>query len=267
MWEWDYKESWAPKNWCFWTVVLEKTLESPLDCKEIKPVHPKGNQIWIFIGRTDAEAPILWPPDGKNRLIGKDPYPGKDWRQKKRITEDEMAGWHHWLKGCESVQVPGVGDVRWSPVCCMQSMCSQSWTWLANWMNWTEMKWSRSVISNSATPWTVAYQVPRPWDFSSKSTGVGCHFLLQRIFPTQGSNSGLPHCRQMLYCLSYQGTELNWTTFLALCLFLVDVSVCSDLCGKQNSKMILKSSCPDSMNCLCPWVCIGCWKTTSKSNI
>ena len=104
MWELDYKESLAPKNWCFWTVVLEKTLESPLDCKEIKPVHPKGNQSWIFTGRTDAEAeiPILWPPDGKNQLIGKNPDAGKDWRQEEKgMTEDETVGWHHWLNGHE----------------------------------------------------------------------------------------------------------------------------------------------------------------------
>ena len=99
-----YKESWAPKNWCFWKVVLEKSLESPLDCKEIQPVHPKGNQSWILIGRTDAEAesPILCPPDVKSWLIGKDPAAGKDWRQEKnRMTEDEMVGWHHWLDGHE----------------------------------------------------------------------------------------------------------------------------------------------------------------------
>ena len=104
MWELDHKEGWAPKNWCFWTVVLEKRLESPLDCKEIKPVHPKGNQSWIFTGRTDAEAeaPILWPPDAKNWLIGKDPDAGKDWRQEKRwTTEDELVGWHHQLDGHE----------------------------------------------------------------------------------------------------------------------------------------------------------------------
>ena len=91
---------WALKNGCFWTVVLDKTLESPLGCKEIQPVHPKGNQSWIFIGRTGAETetPILWPPDGKNWLIGKDPVGGKDWRQEKGMTEDEMVGWHHWLK-------------------------------------------------------------------------------------------------------------------------------------------------------------------------
>ena len=101
---WDYKESWALKNLCFWTVVLEKTLENPLDCKEIQPVHPKRNQSWIFIGRTDAEAetPILWPPDAKSWLIGKDPDAGKDWRQEEKgMTEDEMFGWHHQLNGHE----------------------------------------------------------------------------------------------------------------------------------------------------------------------
>ena len=104
MWELDYKESRAPKNWCFWTVVLEKTLKSPLDCKEIQPVRPKGDQSWIFIGRADAEAeiPILWPPDVKNWLIGKDPDAGKDWRREaKGMTEDEMVGWQHQLNGHE----------------------------------------------------------------------------------------------------------------------------------------------------------------------
>ena len=104
VWELDYKESWAPKNWCFWTVVLEKTLESPLDCKEIQPVHPKGNQSWIFIGRTDAEAEtlILWPPDEEHWLIWKDPDVGKDWRQEEKgMTEDETVGWHHRLDGHE----------------------------------------------------------------------------------------------------------------------------------------------------------------------
>ena len=104
MWEFSYKESWAPKNRCFWTVVLEKTLESPLDCKEIKTVNPQGNQSWIFIGRTDAEAetPILWPPDAKNWLVGKDSDAGKDWRrEEKGMTEDEMVGWHHLLNGHE----------------------------------------------------------------------------------------------------------------------------------------------------------------------
>ena len=104
MWELDYKETWAQKNYCLWTVVLEKTLDSLLDCKKIQPVNPKGNQSWIFIGRTDAEAeiPILWPPDAKNWLTGKYFNAGKDWRQgEKGMTEDEMVGWHHWLDGHE----------------------------------------------------------------------------------------------------------------------------------------------------------------------
>ena len=104
MWKLDNKEGLAPKNWCFWTVVLEKALESPSDCKEIQSVHPKGNKSWIFIGRTDAEAeiPILWPPNVKNWLIWKDPDAGKDWRwEEKGTTEDEMVGWHHQLNGYE----------------------------------------------------------------------------------------------------------------------------------------------------------------------
>ena len=119
MWELDHKESWVPKNWCFWTVVL-KTLESPLDWK-IKPVNPKGNHSWIFIGRTDteAEAPILWPPDAKNWLIGKDPDVGKDWLQEEKgTTEDEMVWWHQRLDGHEFEQAPGVGDGQGSLACC-----------------------------------------------------------------------------------------------------------------------------------------------------
>ena len=123
MWELDHKESWALKNWCFWTMVLETTLESPLDCKETKQVHLKGNQSWIFIGRTDVEAetPILWPPDWKNWLIGKDPDAGKDWRQKdKRTTEDEMVQWHHWLDGHEFEQALGIGDGQVGLASCSQ---------------------------------------------------------------------------------------------------------------------------------------------------
>ena len=134
MWELDYKEIWVPKNWCFWTVVLEKTRESPLDCKEIQPVHPKGDQSWIFIGRTDAEAeaPILWPPDAKNWLIGKDPDVRKDWRQEEKgMTEYEMVGWHHQLSGYEFEQALGVGNGQGSLACC--SPWSQSQTQLSNW--------------------------------------------------------------------------------------------------------------------------------------
>ena len=119
MWELDYKESWALKNWLFWTVVLEKTLESPLDCKEIQPVHPKGNQSWLVIGRTDVEAetPIFWPPHAKSWLIWKDPDAGKDWRQEKKgMTEDEMVGWHHRLSGHGFGWTLGVGDGQWGLV-------------------------------------------------------------------------------------------------------------------------------------------------------
>ena len=119
MWELDYKESWSPKNWCFWTVVLEKTLESPLDCKEIKPVNPKVNQSWIFIGRTDdeAEGPMLWPLDVKNWLTGKDPDAGKEWRQEKGMAEDEMVGWYHQQDWHEFEQAPGIGDGQGNLAC------------------------------------------------------------------------------------------------------------------------------------------------------
>ena len=121
MWELDYKENWAPKNWCFWTVLLEKTLESPLDCKEIQPVHPIGDQSWVFTGRTDVEAetPILWPPDANCWLIWKDPDAGKDWGQEEKgMREDEMVGWNHWLNGHGFGWTPGVGDGQGGLACC-----------------------------------------------------------------------------------------------------------------------------------------------------
>ena len=121
MWELDHKEGWAPKNWSFWTVVLEKTLESPLDRKEIKPVNRRRNQPWIFIGRTDAEleAPVLWPPDAKSRLIGKNPESGKDWGQEEKgMTEDEMVWWHHWPNGHEFEQTMGDSEGQGNLACC-----------------------------------------------------------------------------------------------------------------------------------------------------
>ena len=136
---WDCKEGWVPKNWCFWTVVVEKTLESPLDCKEIQPVNPKGNQSWIFIGRTDVEAqtPILWPPDAKNWLTGKDSDAGKNWRrEEKGTTEDEMVGWHHRLDGHEFERSPGVGNGHGSLACCSPWGHKESDT--AERLNWAE---------------------------------------------------------------------------------------------------------------------------------
>ena len=126
MWELGHKEGWVPKNWCFWTVVLEKTLESPFDYKEIQPVNPKGNQSWIFIGRTDAKVPILWPPDVKSQLTGKDPDAGKDWRQEEKGTiEDEMVGWHHQLDGHEFEQTPGDNKGQGSLACCRSWGCKE----------------------------------------------------------------------------------------------------------------------------------------------
>ena len=138
-WELDCEEGWAPKNWCFWTVVLQKTLESPLDCKEIQPVHSEGDQPWDFFGRNDAkdETLVLWPPHEKSWLIGKDSDAGRDWGQEEKgTTEDEMAGWHHWLDGCESEWTLGVGDGQGGLACCDSWGRKESDT--TEWLNWTE---------------------------------------------------------------------------------------------------------------------------------
>ena len=151
MWELDHKESWALKNWCFWTVVLETTLESPLNCKEIQPVHSK-DQSWVFFGRNDAKAdtPVVWPPHAKSWLIGKDSDAGRDWGQEEKGTtggeEDEMAGWHHWLDGREFGWTPGVGDGQGGLA------FSDSWgrkeSDIIEWLNWTEDT-QRANVSNN----------------------------------------------------------------------------------------------------------------------
>jgi len=149
IWELDCEESWALKNWCFWTVVLEKALDSPLDCKEIQPVHSEGDQSWVFFGRNDAKAetPVLWPPHVKSWLTGKDSDAGRDWGQEEKgMTEDEMAGWHHWLDGHESVWTPGVGDGQGGLECCDSwgrkesdtNGVAKSRTRLSD---WTELNW------------------------------------------------------------------------------------------------------------------------------
>ena len=155
-------DSWTIKkaelmNWCFWTVVLEKILKSPLDCKEIKPINPKGNQSWIFIGRTDAKAetPVLWPPDVKHWLLGKDPDAGKDWRQEKGSTEDEMVGWHHWPYGREFTQAPGVGDGQGSLMCCSPWGCKESD--MTERLNWIELR----ILKRVAVPFSRGSSQPR----------------------------------------------------------------------------------------------------------
>ena len=156
----DHKESGAPKSWCFWTVVLEKTLESPLDCKEIQPVHPKGNQSWVFTGRTDVEAetPILWPPDAESWLTGKAPDAGRDWGQEEKGTaEDEMAGWHHGHNGHGFGWTPGVGQGGLA--------CCGSWGHkeldMTERLNWTELP--TQVTSHLMYPqWFALESMPFP---------------------------------------------------------------------------------------------------------
>ena len=156
MWELDCEESWVPKNWCFWTVVLEKTLESPLDCKEIQPVLSKGDQPWDFFGWNDAKAetPVLWPPHGMSWLVEKDSDAGRDWGQEEEgTTEDDMAGWHHWLDGGESEWTPGVGDWQGGLVLRLWGHKESDMT---ERLNWTELMLSRfSHIQLFVTPWTV----------------------------------------------------------------------------------------------------------------
>ena len=153
MWELGYKESWVLKYWCFWTVVLEETLESLMDCQEIKPVYLIHWKSWIFIGRTDADAEtlILWPPDAKSWLTGKDPDAGKDWRQEEKgATEDEMAGWHHQLDGCEFEWILGVGDGQGGLACCDSWGRKESDT--TEGLNWTELiptdSWKERTVSS-----------------------------------------------------------------------------------------------------------------------
>ena len=189
MWELYYRESWVLKKWCFWTLVLEKMLESLLDCKEIQPVHPKGNQSWIFIGRTDAEAgtPILWPHDAKNWLIGKDPDAGKDWRQEKGMTEDEMVVWHYLLVGHEFEQALGFGEGQRSMACC--SPWGHKELDLTEWLNWTD-----SVL-NFKLPNLRPFTMP-PHNGGSTALGMclRTYFQLHLLLPLRTT---------LLFCLPW----------------------------------------------------------------
>ena len=172
MWELDYQGGWVQKNWCFWTVVLEKTLESPLDCKEIQPVHPKGEQSWVFIGRTDVEAetPILWPPDAKSWLIWKDPDTGKDWGQEEKgMTEDEMVGWHHRLNAHGFGWTPGVGDGQGGLACCDSWGCKES-----HMTDWTELKQMGIKLKSF---WTAKKTINRKKDnlWNVGNGNISCH--------------------------------------------------------------------------------------------
>ena len=156
MWELDYKESWAPKNWCFWTVVLEKTLESLLDCKEIQPVRPKGDQSWVFFGRNDVKAktPVLWPSHVKSWLIWKDPDGAEDWGQEKGTTEDGMVGLHRWFNGHQFGWALGVGDGQGGLACCSSWGHKESDT--TEQLNWTELNYIHNV-------WSLASLSRSPW--------------------------------------------------------------------------------------------------------
>ena len=172
-WMW---ESWTLRNWCFWTVVLENTLESPLDCKEIKPVNPKGNQSWIFIGRTDAETPILWPPDVKNWLTRKSPGTWKDWRrEEKGTTEDEMAEWHHWLGGHEFEHALGVGDGQGGLACYNPGGRKESDT--TERLNWTAF---HSHIHSEKMDDSKRVNIGINVDLSLHSDAVKCCVVLRK---------------------------------------------------------------------------------------
>ena len=181
MWELDHQESWVMKNWCFWTEVLEKTLESPLDSIEIQLVNPKGDQPWIFIGRTDAEAPICWPSDEKSQLIVKDPDAGQHWRQEEMgKTEDELVGRHHWLDGQEFEQAPGVGAGQGNLACCSPWGHKESDT--TEWLTWTEVQYLlRKIIYTS----TWVSECENPW----KSTTIMLN-ILDRSFIVNSSLCG-----------------------------------------------------------------------------
>ena len=190
MWELDCEESWVLKNWCFWTVVLEKTLESPLDCKEIQPLHSEGDQPWDFFGRNyaKAEAPVLWPPHAKSWLIGKDSDAGRDWGQEEKgTTEDEMAGWHHRLDGCEFEWIPGVGDGQGGLACC--DSCGGNESDMTEWLNWTDGLFRASLLAQTVKNpptmretwvWSLGWEDPQAEDMTTYSSILAWRISMNR---------------------------------------------------------------------------------------
>ena len=208
MWELDCKESWVLKNWCFWTVVLEKTLESPLDCKEIQPVHPQGNQSWIFIGRTDAEAetPILWPPDAKNWLIEKDPDAGKDWRwEEKGMTEDEMVGWHHWLDGHKFRELV-MDREAWCAAIMGSQRVRQDWA--------TELNWYIRCMKRCST-WLMIREVQIKTTVRYHLTPVSMAILKKTTNNKHQQRCGemgiLVHCWNVIWCSHCRKITIVWS--------------------------------------------------------
>ena len=197
MWELDCEESWAPKNWCFWTVVLEKTLVGPLDCKEIQPVHPKGDQSWVFIGRTDTEAetPILWPPHAKSWLIGKDSDAGMDWGQEKGTTEDEMAGWHQQLDALSLDELRELVMDR-EAWCAAIHGVTKSWTWLSDWTEYLGITCSPEMLN----PFTLHLLYEGICFSVSLSHSSLCDSKLSCLHSSLGTND-----------LSYKNSSLVWS--------------------------------------------------------
>ena len=241
MWELDCEESWVLKNWCFWTVVLEKTLESPLDCKEIQPVHSEGDQPWVFFGRNDAKAetPGLWPPHAKSWLIGKDSDAGRDWGQEEKgMTEVEMAGWHHRLDGHEFGWIPGAGDVQGGLACCDSWGRKESDT--TERLDWTELRRTKNYLMPETNAWFWVTRSPQDSALSPplpRTLPVCPHLLLcwntnnfrecasclawartrhdSMIFPLDGfCSSQTPHCKLTLFSPGRTSSSRN--IFLSL---------------------------------------------------
>ena len=215
MWELDYKESWVLKNWCFWTVMLEKTLKSPLDCKEIQPVHPKGDQSWVFIGRTDVETPILWPPDVKSWLIWKDPDAGRDWGQEEKgTTEDEMVGWHHQFDGHEFDYTPELAVNREAWRAAVNRVAESDTT---GWLDWSEFAYQLMSPMAMHGPVTLLSELWTNQVFHLRCY-MRCHLTLVRMTIIKMSKNdkcwrGFAEKATLLHCWwGYKLVQALWRT-------------------------------------------------------